>query len=365
MKVCHMTSAHDSDDVRIFQKECVSLAKSGHEVYLVARGQSRNEKNVTVIGVGDAPSGRLKRMFFFSKQIYREALKIDADVYHFHDPELLRAGLKLKKKGKHVIFDSHENTSEQIKIKKYLPKAARNMASIIYKSIETYICKKIDAVIFPCTVDGKNPFAGRCRKTVFINNYPFLSEFSDAEQQNECYDVCVIGSLTCERGITYLLEAVNLIGAKVALAGRFSPDEYRDSLEDAGLMDNVDFFGECSRKEVVDLYGKSKMTVSNILPVGQYSFADNLPTKVYECMAMKKPVVISAMNYPLRLLDEYKFGIPVKPDNPEEISAAIKTLILDENLRRKMGSEGYRAVENEFSWEKESDKLISLYSEMQ
>ena len=65
MKVCHMTSAHDSDDVRIFQKECVSLAKSGHEVYLVARGQSRNEKNVTVIGVGDAPSGRLKRMFFF------------------------------------------------------------------------------------------------------------------------------------------------------------------------------------------------------------------------------------------------------------------------------------------------------------
>ena len=38
IRVCHMTSAHPAEDVRIFQKECVSLAKAGYDVYLVERG---------------------------------------------------------------------------------------------------------------------------------------------------------------------------------------------------------------------------------------------------------------------------------------------------------------------------------------
>ena len=34
MKICHVTSAHKSNDIRIFKKECVSLAKEEeNEVY--------------------------------------------------------------------------------------------------------------------------------------------------------------------------------------------------------------------------------------------------------------------------------------------------------------------------------------------
>ena len=38
-KVCHMTSGHRSDDVRVFYKECVSLAKAGYDVF----GSSRRK----------------------------------------------------------------------------------------------------------------------------------------------------------------------------------------------------------------------------------------------------------------------------------------------------------------------------------
>ena len=41
IKVCHMTSAHQPGDTRIFQKECVSLAKAGYQVFLVQRGELR------------------------------------------------------------------------------------------------------------------------------------------------------------------------------------------------------------------------------------------------------------------------------------------------------------------------------------
>jgi len=50
LKVCHVTSAHNSSDVRIFEKECVPLAKEGYITYLVAPGESRDEKGVHVVG---------------------------------------------------------------------------------------------------------------------------------------------------------------------------------------------------------------------------------------------------------------------------------------------------------------------------
>lgn len=364
MRICHMTSAHDSDDIRIFQKECVSLAAKEHEVYLVARGESRIEKNVIIKGIGEPPRSRIKRMITFSKSVFLHALEIDADIYHFHDPELLKYGLKLKRRGKKVIFDSHENTFEQIKIKPYLPKVIRVIVARAYKLYETFVCRRLDAVIFPCTVNGENPFKNRCKETVFINNYPFLSEFNVDDMSEPTFDVCVIGSLTYERGITYLLEAARIANAKVVLAGIFSPDTYEQELCDKGLLNNVVYKGICNREEVLKIYRDSIMTVSNILPIGQYSLADNLPTKVYECMAMGKPVIISNMRYPLQILDEYRFGLAIDPSSPNDISECIIKLKNDRTLRKCLGDAGRKAIEEKFSWEKDFEKLNSLYERL-
>lgn len=83
-KICHMTSAHSSEDVRIFHKECASLAKrEDFDVYLVATGESREEAGVHVLGIGPKPSGRLERMKETAKRVYEKALSLDADIYHF------------------------------------------------------------------------------------------------------------------------------------------------------------------------------------------------------------------------------------------------------------------------------------------
>ncbi|SFE64668.1 Glycosyltransferase involved in cell wall bisynthesis [Peptostreptococcaceae bacterium pGA-8] len=366
-KVCHLTSAHDSNDIRIFQKECVSIAENNKfKVYLIAPGESRVEKCVTVIGIGDKPTNRLKRMTLFTRKLYKKAVELDADIYHFHDPELLSVGYKLKKMGKSVIFDSHEFTYEQIKIKTYIPKLFRYaIANLFYKK-ETKICRELDAVIFPCKVDGKNPFEGRCKKTVFINNLPKFNEFSNDENDNlkKEYDICHIGSLTAERGITEMLEASKRGGFSVILGGEFSSEEYRSSLEAKGLLENVNFVGYCSREDVVEYLKRSKIGISTIHRVGQYPLIENLPTKVYEYMAMSIPVIISDFEYPKRLLAKYKFGISVDPSNAFEIYEAMKTLVRDTDMRLKMGHEGNKAIKEELSWEKEIEKLHALYEEL-
>lgn len=90
-KIVHMTSVHVRNDTRIFYKECVSLANAGYEVVLiVADGKGDEEKNgVTIVDVGKKPTSRIRRMIFTTARIYKAAWQIDADVYHFHDPELL------------------------------------------------------------------------------------------------------------------------------------------------------------------------------------------------------------------------------------------------------------------------------------
>ena len=108
IKVCHITSAHGEEDVRIFHKECVSLAKNGYEVYLVQRGESYEKNGVKLAGFGEVPSGRIKRILLASRIAHKKALEIDAHLYHSHDPDLLPYGEKPANIRKHLILHDLE-----------------------------------------------------------------------------------------------------------------------------------------------------------------------------------------------------------------------------------------------------------------
>jgi hypothetical protein len=110
MRIAHLTSAHPRDDIRIFLKECRSLAVRGHEVVLVVADGFGDEfrDGVMIADVGRS-KGRLDRMVNTTRRVLRKALDLKADIYHLHDPELLPIGLALKSRGKKVVFDAHED----------------------------------------------------------------------------------------------------------------------------------------------------------------------------------------------------------------------------------------------------------------
>ena len=107
MKICHISTAHPRYDVRIFLKECVSLSKSFQEVHLIiADGLGDETKNNVIIHDIGKPQTRKDRFLNFSKLALIKAKELKADLYHLHDPELLRIALKLQKSGAKVIYDS-------------------------------------------------------------------------------------------------------------------------------------------------------------------------------------------------------------------------------------------------------------------
>src|SRR5665648_1215595 len=135
IKVCHVTSAHPRYDVRIFHKECKSLANNGFDVTLLVNDNLTNEfiNGVKIVSTQLKPKNRYDRMVKSKKNIKKQMLELDADIYHFHDPELLPEAGWIKYKGKKVIFDFHEDVSQQILFKKWIPQQIRHIVSLVYK----------------------------------------------------------------------------------------------------------------------------------------------------------------------------------------------------------------------------------------
>lgn len=367
VKVCHITSVHKTNDVRIFRKECTSLSKNGYDVYLVGQGDSREENGVHIIGVGENEGGRLNRMFSFSKKVYKKALAVDADIYHFHDPELLPYGLKLKKKGKKVIFDSHERYTEQLKDKPYLPSFVTKLIAKMYGVYENRVLKKIDAVVFPCTINGKDPFENKCKISALINNAVLLEEFYekyDPSYKKLDNTACYVGSLSRSRGITTCIQAMYKAKANLVLGGRFNSKAYEDETKSMEEFSCVSHRGELDRNEVFKLLSESRVGLFVLKDQGQYLKIDTFGVKVYEYMSMGLPVVLSHSPYNDEMVKKYCFGICVDPESIDEIANAVRYILDNPDKAREMGENGRRAVVRDLNWAIEQEKLLALYEKI-
>lgn len=362
MKICHITSAHDREDTRIFYKECVTLAKTGYDVYFVVSGTNDYKYGVHIIGAGEPPKLRLKRMICFARKVYNIARLLDCDVYQIHDPELLPYALMLKKMKKHVVFDSHENYGSQISRKQYLLKPLREVIGIAYKLYETYVCRRIDTVISVCTIKGNMIFEGRAKQEVLLPNYPLLNPFDYEyiDTTNE-FTAIYIGALSPARGITNAVLACYKAGVKLILCGRFFSEEYKKQLQLMKEYKCVEYVGKVSPTEIHKYICRADVGLATLMDVGQYSEADTYGTKVLEYFLMKKPVILSDTVFYRTENAKHKFGICVDPNNVDAMARIVDYMSRNRGLIKKMGINGYNLVVNELNWEKVKKALVELY----
>lgn len=368
VKVCHLSSVRESRDLCMFRRSCVSLAAAGYEVYLVAKGESREDRGVHVIGVGEPPQSRLRRMLFFTRRICRAALETDAAVYQIHDPELLPFALALKRRGRRVIFDSHEFYTELIRTKHYLP-FARQVARV-YGVFERYVLRHIDAVIFPGTRNGADPFAGVSPRTVIIGNYALKDElYAGCPPGGEAASrgvsrMCCVGDMTPDRGIENLIRVSARAGAALTLVGEIHPPAYEEALRRMPESRGTSFLGRLDRERVREVLAGSTVGMCLMPNGGQYNICDTFNMKVYDYMAMGLPVVLSDSPYARRVLERYAFGIAVDPADVEEAARAVLWLAGHPEEAARMGREGRRAVAEEFNWDTQEKKLLALYRDL-
>jgi len=363
MKVCHLTSVHPRSDVRIYKKECTSLISAGYNVLLVVADDlpDEDQDGVAVISVGKK-SNRFIRMLVSVFQICRAAVKQNADVYHFHDPELIPLGIWLKFKNKMVICDVHEDVPGDILNKPYLPGVLKKFVAWCVKALQFMTYRFFDVVI-AATPAIRDILVRYNPETITINNYPILDEFRPvSDWQSKKKELCYIGLITRERGITELVDAIGLTDFRLNLAGTFYPDSLLRELEQKKAWKKINFYGQISRTEVAEILNRSCAGIVTFHPAPNHS--DAQPNKMFEYMSAGIPVIASDFTRWKDFVEQNACGVCVDPLDPDQIAQAINLLVNDRAQAEQMGRNGYRAVKEKYSWNNESMKLLGIYRDL-
>jgi len=363
-KVCHISTVHPTFDTRIFYKECKTLANAGYDVYLIVT----HDKKETIDGVHIFPlpnkKGRFYRFIIKDWIALNKAIQVKAKIYHLHDPELIFVSIVLKVLGKVVIYDVHEDVSKQILNKDWLkPYFVRRVVSSLFRIIEYIFSLSFDGVV-AATEDIAKKF--QKKKTLVVRNFPILSLIKKAksidERKSEKFIIIYAGGLTRIRGIKEIIQSLLFLQGKAELwlLGKWEDNNFKKECENLDGWMYVKYLGFKLPTEVYGYMKVADLGVALLYPVKNY--LDSLPVKCFEYMACGIPMVISDFPYWKKLFRDY--ALFANPKDPQDIANKIKVFIDDEELRDKIGKAGMLAVQNEYSWEAESKKLLNLYKEL-
>lgn len=364
-RVVHLTTVHPPFDTRIFHKEAKTLARAGYDVTLIAQHEGNTVvEEVRVIGL-PKPRNRLSRIFGLTWRAFRLALRQRAEIYHFHDPELLPMGvlLKLLTKAK-VIYDVHEDVPQQILTKHWIPAPLRRPAAFAFNVWEKLAARACDAVAV-ATEGIAEKFRGL--NPIVIHNYPDLRMLPNLSPVPKERDVLVyVGGISKLRGAVEMVRALEYLAhidnLRLELIGRFEPPELERELQTLSGYQRVRFLGWLSWKEAWEHAEIADIGLVLFLPAPNHE--KSLPNKLFEYLAAGLPVVAS--NFPLwkEIVEGNNCGLCVDPLDPRKIAAAIEYLLTHPEEARRMGENGRQAVEKKYNWEREGQKLLTLYGEV-
>lgn len=364
MKIFIFTSVHIWKDTRVFIKEAVSLAKKFDvELHAPADFKYKEIKNVKVYGL---PIWKTQKDRKITREIIRERLKkSDADVFHFHDPELIPTGLYLKLKNKTVIYDVHENISKQVLTKEWIAKPVRRLVSsgiFLFEKFSSVFFDRIITVI-PSIKESFLPFN---KKVDIIYNYPMLQKF-EVDYEKKDIDAIYVGSVTRIRNVFNMIKAAEVVKKSkpdvvFKIVGPIEDElkkEVNEYITQKDLRNNVIITGRMDYNIMVQELIRSKIGLGVILP--QKNLIDSVSTKMFEYMMFRLYIVAS--DFPLweKLIDKIQCGVTVDPTDPQAIANAVIEALNNKKMLQEKSQNAYKYIEKEYNWGIEEKKLIEIY----
>lgn len=321
---------------------------------------------VKIIDLGLRSKNRLWRIIHSNLLLRRNLNKESADIFHFHDPELIPFFLSFKKKNpkKKIVFDIHENFAEKLSGgRDWIPKIFRQGFRSLYLNLESKAKKRFD--LFVGAID-RIVASFPSERSISLHNYPELSFFSAYQQPSENKTIGKIvytGGFTAHRGITQIIAALEFVKAPVELYvfGRVE-DHILEKCSSLKGFDKVRQMGVVDQNEMLEHVYTSNIGLVCNQSEGGYQHA--MPNKLFEYMACSVPVIASDFPHWRAIVEKNNAGINIDASDPREIAKAINDILIDRELNTIMGENARRTVESFYNWEVEFNKLLTGYRKL-
>lgn len=123
-------------------------------------------------------------------------------------------------------------------------------------------------------------------------------------------------------------------------------------------LPNVQFIDAQPKERIPDFYNSSDLC---LIPLKNIElFKTFIPSKMFEIMACGVPIVASLEGEAAQILEESKAALVVKPDNTNEIAAAIEELINYKEKYSQMKANGPEFVEKNYSRNKLAERYLEV-----
>ncbi|HZB23878.1 MAG TPA: glycosyltransferase [Gaiellaceae bacterium] len=174
--------------------------------------------------------------------------------------------------------------------------------------------------------------------------------------------VVEVGRLCDVKGQRELIEAVAQVdGARAILVGADLEQEgayervLRRRAEELGVAERVVFAG--ARDDAARVLAAADVVA---LP----SWTEGLPMVVLEAMALGRAVVATPVGGTPELLEDGETGLLVPPRDPKALATALRRLLEDDALRRRLGDNARRRVDERFTADATAREVLAIYDEV-
>jgi glycosyltransferase involved in cell wall biosynthesis len=114
-------------------------------------------------------------------------------------------------------------------------------------------------------------------------------------------------------------------------------------------IENVTFTGRKPKAMVPRILAETDVSIVHLKP--QELFETVIPSKIFESMAARRPIVLGVRGEADRIVTEAEAGISIDPGNDAQLADAVRTLHDDPDRARTLGDNGGKYVQEEFAWD--------------
>lgn len=366
VRILHISTAHPYQDPRVAYRVIPSLATHYNLIAALPHAPTGRSKGVHYVWL---PKFRklLFRVFFSQPLAFGYALYLRPKLLHLYDPELIPLArliqliLRIP-----VVYEVHENFYKKLDTKatnqgswaiwpfRWADRLARRQFYLVFTEhgyLDTY-------------TNLQNPYC-------IIYNFPqlsFLDQFRKVYLPNSIApEFFYIGQISLERAFDTLIAGLALLKTKYPgfIMHLFGESQLlKGELDQLPgyecVRDNLRFYGYTDQKKAFQYIGNVTAGLALLKPVGDYT--ESYPTKLFEYMALGLPIVTSNFRLYKDVVERHNCGFCISPHDPVQVAQVLIELIENPQKAFMMGLNGRQAVEHEYNWSSELEKLLNYYT---
>lgn len=369
MRICVVTSVKFPPEEGIgnyiynMSKEFI---RKGHDVTVITRGnfQKTHLENYDGIKIYRVPFILLYPFHVHLHGIFVNKLfnsiKNNFDVIHVHSPlpPLVKSPIPVLL----TIHSPMKSGASVLKVTDLFSLATKFQAKYISYPLEKKLIKNSSMVTAVSSTVSKNleDYGLKAEDIKLVYNGVDQDIFFPSGKKPEEKYILYTGRISYGKGLLELIDCAKEVceirdDVSFVLAGD-GPllSNLKKKVTDLNLQNRIKFLGQVNRRKIVNLY-------QNATIFAFPSYYEGLPGSLLEAMACQLPIVATEVPGNIELIEHNKNGIFIPPKNASAISKAILDLLDDPDKRDKLGKNARKTIEDKFTWDAVSDRILGCY----